>query len=284
MEIKTLKRVLAKLLPEGTELEPFFETGEPLEILAECLRELEKLHRLRDWTFETYGIDLAVSPRTFFALLDISAINFLETTDRNLEVEIKSIKDGRKETDPVTVGNLNATLRELYRALEGTAEIFQNNAKEKILLQEITDEKAEQGRALLKQWHALSAAGILNVSSGLKRRGLEKKFSALFPQAMKGRKLSEVFQQVALEMEFYHHCIGLNLKWKALDLDLFRVFKGKGIATLMENVQEIGNLLWAVVYKNPKIAQSSALAGLQLNDINTLFFADQERRESRGEG
>ncbi|PIR01410.1 MAG: hypothetical protein COV66_01215 [Nitrospinae bacterium CG11_big_fil_rev_8_21_14_0_20_45_15] len=277
METKTLRRVLAKLLPEGTELEPLFDTGEPLEVLAESLRELEKLSRLREWTREMFGIDLAISPQTFFALLDISAINFVETTDRNLEVEIKSLKEGRKETDPVTVGNLNATLRELYRALEGTAEIYRNNAKEEILLADISNEKIESGRALLKAWHNLSGAGILNLTSSWKRKRVEREFSALFPQAMKGRKLEEIFQKLALEMEFYHHCMALNIKWKALNLDLLAVFKGKGIASLMENIQEVGNLLWNVVYKHPKISQSSERAGLQLDDVNTLFSAGAKK-------
>ena len=277
METKTLRRVLAKLLPEGTELDPLFDTGEPLEVLAETLRELEKLSRLREWTREMFGIDLAISPQTFFALLDISAINFVETTDRNLEVEIKSLKEGRKETDPVTVGNLNATLRELYRALEGTAEIYRNNGRDGILIAEISNEKTESGRALLKEWHALSGAGILNLASSWKRKSIERDFSTLFPEAMKGRKLADSFQKLALEMEFYHHCIALNIKWKALNLDLLAVFQGKGIASLMENIQEVGNLLWNVVYKYPKISQSSERAGLRLDDINTLFLSGGER-------
>lgn len=276
METKTLKRVLAKLLPEIKNHDAFFETGEPLDILVETLRELEKLRRLRDWTLETYGIDLAISRETFFALLDISAINFVETTDRNLEVEIKSTKEGREPKDPVTVGNYNAALRELYRALEGTAEIYQNNANEKILLEEISNDKTKLGRNLLKQWHALSGSGILNIPSNLKRRKIEKEFKSLFPKSMNNCKLSAIFEKTAKEMEFYHHCMGLNLKWKAIKLDLIEVYKNSGGVALMENIQEMGNLLWSVVYKNPKIPLSSELAGIHLNDINSLFVVGRK--------
>ncbi|CCQ90839.1 hypothetical protein NITGR_430006 [Nitrospina gracilis 3/211] len=117
--MKDPKRVLGKILGKDTDLAPFEASGEPIELLIETLREVQKMRRLRGWLIDHAGIDVALSPDTFQKLLDLPEINFYETTDRNLDVERHSLKEIRQPGDPVTVANLNTFLRELFRDLSG---------------------------------------------------------------------------------------------------------------------------------------------------------------------
>ncbi|MCH2392202.1 MAG: hypothetical protein MK238_06670, partial [Nitrospinales bacterium] len=112
------KRILEKILGDGKDLDRLEETGESIEQLIEVLRDLVRCRRTRRWVIDNYGIDIVVSSATFTHLLEISQINFIENSNRMLEVDTVSLKETRNLDDPVTVGNLNAILRELYRNLE----------------------------------------------------------------------------------------------------------------------------------------------------------------------
>ena len=43
---------------------------------------------------------------------------------------------------------------------------------------------------------------------------------------------------------------------------------------VLENVEQLGSLLWNIVYKHPQVKQSLALAGMGLGDIRALFDAN----------
>ena len=101
------KRILEKILGDGKDLGRLEETGESLEQLIEALRDVVRCRRTRQWITDNYGIDVVVSPATFTHLLEIPQINFIENSNRMLEVDTVSLKETRNLDDPVTVGNLN---------------------------------------------------------------------------------------------------------------------------------------------------------------------------------
>ena len=116
------KRILEKIFGNRQDLDQFEQTGESLEQLVEVLRDVVRCRQARQWIINNYGIDIVVSPETFTRLLDIPQINFVENSNRMLEVDTVSLKETRNLNDPVTVGNLNAILRELYRNLDRSSD------------------------------------------------------------------------------------------------------------------------------------------------------------------
>lgn len=257
----------------------FLEIDEPLDVLIDTLRELEKLRKLRIWTRDTFNLDLALAPQTFHALLDISAINFVESTDRNLEVQVVSLKETRQPDDPVTVGNLNIVMRELYRALEGAAEIKRAELKSLLFGKDIAADRVALAEDLLARWKHAREQRILFFPLPWKTRAVENELQAAFPQARVPRPLDPAFGQAMAEIDFYRHCLKLNDKWKALNLNMFELIRDEALSGALENVQEMGSLLWSVVYKYPTISGISELAGIRMDDIATLF-ADPKQSEA----
>ena len=109
------KRILKKLIGPGISIEPFEASGESLEQAVETFRDVIQCRKIRDFIKIQFGIELAISPETFYQLLEIGPINYIETTKRDLEVETISLKDIRQPDDPVSIGNLNSVLRELFK-------------------------------------------------------------------------------------------------------------------------------------------------------------------------
>ena len=81
------KRILKKLIGPDTDIAPFDATGEPLQQAVETFRDVGQCRKIRDFVKTNFGIDFALSPETFYQLLEIGAINYIETTQRDLEVE-----------------------------------------------------------------------------------------------------------------------------------------------------------------------------------------------------
>jgi len=267
-------RLIAKLLPDGSAAEgaeKIADTGEPLETVMELLKDWEKLRRTRRWILENSGMDLAVSPPVFHALLKISRINFIESATRNLDVEVVSLKETRGPTDPVAVGHLNTALRELYRSLEAIREAMLKDFPDPLLknnidiahLDRIDGFLVETLGAQKNQLKALFGAGRLGK--------IEKEFQDLFPDCPRAHPLRETAKQVAKEMDLYRAMQKGNEKWSALNLDLFPIVRRDGLSQLLQNIQEMGTLLWNLVYLNPAVERSARLAGIDLADIATLF-------------
>ena len=101
------KRILEKILGNRKDLDRLEETSESLEELIELLRDLVRCRRTRRWISDNYGIDIIVSSATFNRLLEIPQINFIENSNRLLEVDTVSLKETRNLNDDVTVGNIN---------------------------------------------------------------------------------------------------------------------------------------------------------------------------------
>ena len=111
------KRILGKVLKSNENLDLLGKTGEPLEQLVEVLRSIIRCRRTRQWIADNYQVDLIVAPKTFTRLLEIPQINFIENSNRVLEVNTVSLKEIRNSDDPVTIGNLNSLLKAFYRSL-----------------------------------------------------------------------------------------------------------------------------------------------------------------------
>ena len=61
------KRILKKILSDGTDLTPFEQSGEPLDQLVETLREVLRIRKGRQWLIDQSGIDPAFRRKHFTA-------------------------------------------------------------------------------------------------------------------------------------------------------------------------------------------------------------------------
>ena len=269
------KRILEKILGSEYDLDRFQRTGESLKQVVHTLRDVVKCRKARQWIDDSFGIDVAVSPETFHRLLDIPQINFVENTNRMLEVESVSLKDTRNPGDPVSIGNLNAILRELYRNLESVHAILQNERPDPLLIGEMRgewiDPVAERVRTL-SVLHGKLTGYFFNLGRVKK---IEQEFEEWFPDSTKAHPLRRTWLLVERELELYRRCSEINKRWKAIGLDLFLVLREGGLSNLLENVQEMGNLLWNVVYSHKSVEQCLGLAGIELADARSLFDSNR---------
>ncbi len=265
------KRILEKILGDGKDLDRLEETGESLEQLTEILRDVVRCRRTRQWITDNYGIDIVVSPATFSRLLEIPQINFIENSNRMLEVDTVSLKKTRNLDDPVTIGNLNAVLRELYRNLESIQGRLDNEYPALLLINEMRTELIDlvaQQINSMKKLNGRLTGYILNLG---KVKSIEHNFENLFPRSIQAGPLRKILPVVKKEIEFYQKCSEMNKRWEAVGIDLFQVIREGGLTNLRENVQELGNLLWSIVYNQRPLGQSLAILGIDFTDTRSLF-------------
>lgn len=268
------KRILGKLLGNGADLAGYEATGEPMETTIEVLREVVKCRRTRQWLLDSFGFDLALDPAVFFELLDIPKINFIETSNRMLDVETVSLKESRAADAPVSIGNLNSVLQEFSRSLHEIAETGKKDYPHLLLEKEMHADLVDRVGEWCRSLHALKGRLTGYLLSGPRAKRIEKEFREMFPRSARAHPLRLHIAEVERELEFYRKCLETNRKWQAIDLDLFRVLREDGLARVLENVEELGSLLWNIVYKYPQVQQSLALAGMGLGDIRALFDAN----------
>ena len=265
------KRILEKILGDGRDLDRLEATGESLEQLTEILRDVVRCRRTRQWITDNYGIDIVVSPATFSRLLEIPQINFIENSNRMLEVDTVSLKKTRNLDDPVTIGNLNAVLRELYRNLESIQGRLDNEYPALLLINEMRTELIDlvaQQINSMKKLNGRLTGYILNLG---KVKSIEHNFENLFPRSVQVGPLRKILPVVKKEIEFYQKCSEMNKRWESVGIDLFQVIREGGLTNLRENVQELGNLLWSIVYNQGPLGQSLAILGIDFTDTRSLF-------------
>ena len=265
------KRILEKILGDGRDLDRLEATGESLEQLTEILRDVVRCRRTRQWITDNYGIDIVVSPATFSRLLEIPQINFIENSNRMLEVDTVSLKKTRNLDDPVTIGNLNAVLRELYRNLESIQGRLDNEYPALLLINEMRTELIDlvaQQINSMKKLNGRLTGYILNLG---KVKSIEHNFENLFPRSIQAGPLRKILPVVKKEIEFYQKCSEMNKRWEAVGIDLFKVIREGGLTNLRENVQELGNLLWSIVYNQRPLGQSLTILGIDFTDTRSLF-------------
>jgi len=269
--VRDPKRILEKILGDGRDLDRLEATGESLEQLTEILRDVVRCRRTRQWITDNYGIDIVVSPATFSRLLEIPQINFIENSNRMLEVDTVSLKKTRNLDDPVTIGNLNAVLRELYRNLESIQGRLDNEYPALLLINEMRPELIDlvaQQINSMKKLNGRLTGYILNLG---KVKSIEHNFENLFPRSIQAGPLRKILPVVKKEIEFYQKCSEMNKRWEAVGIDLFQVIREGGLTNLRENVQELGNLLWSIVYNQRPLGQSLAILGIDFTDTRSLF-------------
>ena len=265
------KRILEKILGDGKDLDRLEETGESLEQLTEILRDVVRCRRTQQWITDHYGIDVVVSPATFSRLLEIPQINFIENSNRMLEVDTVSLKETRNLDDPVTIGNLNAILREFYRNLESIQGRLDNEYPALLLINEMRAELIDVVAQQINSMKKLNGRLTGYILSLGKVKSIERNFENLFPRSIKVGSLRKIWPIVKKEIEFYQKCSEMNKRWEAVGIDLFKVIREGGLTNLRENVQELGNLLWSIVYNQRPLGQCLTILGIDFTDTRSLF-------------
>jgi len=269
--VRDPKRILEKILGDGRDLDRLEETGESLEQLTETLRDVVRCRRTRQWITDNYGIDVVVSPATFGRLLEIPQINFIENSNRMLEVDTVSLKETRNLDDPVTVGNLNAVLRELYRNLESIQSRQENEFSSLLLINEMRAELIDVVAQQINSMKKLNGRLTGYLLSLGKVKSIERSFENLFPGSIKVGSLRKIFPAVKKEIEFYQKCSEMNKRWEAIEIDLFQAIREGGLTNLRENIQELGNLLWSIIYNQRPLEQCLTILGIDFTDSRSLF-------------
>ena len=265
------KRILEKIIGISHDFDRLEQTGESFEQLVEVLRDVMKCRLTRQWINNNYGFDIFVSPETFTLLLDIPQINFIENSNRTMDLDTVSPKTVRKWGDPVTVGNLNAILRELYRNLESIQGRLQNDYPNPLLINAMRSDLiglvTEQIESI-KMLNGRLTGYILNLG---KVKAIENSFKGLFPDSVNIDLLRKIWPIVEREMEFYRKCSEMNERWEAIGIDLFQVLRKGGLPNLRENIQEMGNLLWKIVYNQKSVEQCLKIMGIDFTDARTVL-------------
>jgi len=269
--VRDPKRILEKILGDGKDLDRLEETGESLEQLTKILRDVVRCRRTQQWITDHYGIDVVVSPATFSRLLEIPQINFIENSNRMLEVDTVSLKETRNLDDPVTIGNLNAVLRELYRNLESIQGRLENEYPSLLLINEMRAELIDVVAQQINSMKKLNGRLTGYILSLGKVKSIERNFENLFPRSNEVGHLRKIWPIVKKEIEFYQKCSEMNKRWEAVGIDLFQVIREGGLTNLRENVQELGNLLWSIVYNQRPLGQCLTILGIDFTDTRSLF-------------
>ncbi len=265
------ERILTKLLGDRARVDPLIKTAEPLDLIAQSLRDVVKCRKTRQWMLDEFAIDLAISPATFDKLLSIAKINFVETPTRTLEMEVVSLRDTRKPGEPVTVGNLNSVLRELYSTLNTIHTAMQKDHPDLLLAQEMSDELLDPVADHISTLRSLNGQLTGFLLTGGKARAVEKKFEERFPQSKNAHPLRQKLPKVEHELEFYRACQKANKKWEALGLDIFYMLRKNRLRQALENIEEMGTLLWNIVYNHPPVEKSLKITGIHFEDVRPLF-------------
>ena len=266
------KRILKKLIGPDIDIVPFDATGEPLQQAVETFRDVGQCRKIRDFVKTNFGIDFALSPKTFYQLLEIGAINYIETTQRDLEVETISLKDTRQPDDRVSIGNLNSVLRELYKDLLLLHERITKDFPDALLIRDMRPELIDRCLDFVDRLESLH--GKWSLFTGGKVSAIEKEFATLFPNSTKAQPLKSKFLLVRHEIELYQSVLRTEKKWQALELDLFAILRGdetKDLRLLLQNAQEMGNRLWQIIYQSSEVKKCVELLGIDFANIHPLF-------------
>ncbi len=266
------ERLLKKILRPDVDVDAFASSGEALEETVDLFRNVQKCCKARAWLLESAGFDAALSPQAFTDLLALPEIDRLETVTRDLEVEISRRSDARQADDPVAVGELNAALRELYKDLEETRSRWTRDFESRLyLIDAISDDSLKRAEDLVVAMKNLNWQGVGFLVSIWKARSIEAEFKKLFPLADGVHPLRQSLPRVESELKFYAHCRRVNEKWSPLGVDATAWLRGNLLSGVAQNLEELGNAIWNLVYESPRLPKSVELAELDFNDVETLF-------------
>ena len=266
------KRILKKLVGPNIDIKGFESTGEPLEQAVETFRDVIQCRKICNFLKSNFGVDFDISPKTFYQLLEIGPINYIETTQRDLEVETLSLKDTRNPNDPVSIGNLNSVLREFYKDLKLLHERISKDFCNALLIRDMKPELIDRCFDFVSKMESIH--GKWSLFKGGKVREIEKEFVSLFPNSPNALSLESKFPLIRHEMELYQSVLRTEKKWGALKADLFGILRGNGaqdLSLLLQNAQEMGNRLWQITYQSSTIKKCMELQGIDFSNIQTIF-------------
>ena len=250
-------------------------TGEDMELLVETLRNLKKLKMVRLFLRDDLELNLEIAPEEYLRLLDIPEINLLETPTKTGEVERISIKENRDAGDPVSAADLNTVLRELNQDLTQFQERVTREFSQPLLAQDITADRILHCQEWVDNLKALHRKKLDYLFSPFKINRIENAFQQAFPNSSHAYPLRATWPKVEHELKIYRLVQTLEERWRPLGLDLFSILKGNKVALALQNVQEMGSLLWNAVYNGQRLKQSFEILGVRFNDTITLFDNDQ---------
>lgn len=266
------KRHLQKILRvDQAGLDRLESAGEDMPLLVETLREAAKCRSIRQFLVDELHLDPVVAPAEFGRLLAVPEIDTVETANKEGNVERSSLKAERKAEDPVSVAHLNAVLRELNRDLLRVRHQIENEYPDLLLAREMDKDLLDTAADCAASLRKLNRGALSYFFAGWKAKQIETAFRHAFPLSEKAHPLRSTLERVERELVFYRDCARLNEKWGALRLDLFHILRKNGLTQTIENVQQLGNSLWNVVYSGQRLKRSIELVRIKFGDVRTLF-------------
>ncbi len=269
------KRILQKILGKTADLQAYENSEEPLDLLVETLREVQRCRKHRHWLKDYTGIEAALPPHSFQKLLQIPEINFSETADRNLDVHQTSLLETRNPDDPVSVANLNTFLRELFKDLSNLNELKTKEHAQLRLVETMSGDLVERVSFYIQKLQQLDLRGVGYLLTGFNAKKIENQFQKLFPNANGVHPLRKHISKVQLELGFYHLCLELNIKWAVTGMDLFSILRKNLLHQVIQNTGELGNSIWNLVYNGMKLPTCLELVGIKFEDAQTIFDEHQ---------
>ncbi len=265
------QRILKRILLNEFDAEALKATGESLDLLVDSLREVIRCRRFALWLEQHSGLTPLLQPAQFHSLLEIPEINFSEEVDRNLDVTRHSLKDARGTESPITVANLNAVLREMFRELNELFLIKEKEYPRLLLADAMSGDKVDRVEQSIHRLRGMNLKGVGFFLTGWLARGVERDFEKWFPQATRVHPLRRSLDTVQTELGFYHRCLEVNIKWSVTGLDLFRLIRENTLGQVVENLSSLGNGMWNLVYNGMQVQQSLKLCGIDFSRVDTLL-------------
>ncbi len=265
------QRVLKKILTADCDFQSLEDTGEPLDQFVETLRTAQECRKSRTWLIEHAGFDPVVSPEMFFALLDIREINVVETPNRDLDIDVIRLKDQRNPDDPVSVGDLNRVLRELFRTFSQYQEVVTQDFQTLFFRKDMTADKVVRLEAWIEKMKALQWKRVGYLFNILKVRALEQEIRKECPNYANTPPFHASLIPLERELNLYQQTLALNEKWRALGLDGFRLLRNDTVSLTLQHLEKLGNGVWSLVYNSPNLAKTLELTGIRFADVTTIF-------------
>ncbi len=269
--MENAKNSLREMLGAEADLDALEKTGEPLDLLAETLGNMQRCRKVRIWLVDNSGIDALVPPAVFHGLLSIRELNTVETANRDLDVKVTRINESRNEEDPVNTANFNSILREMYRDLAALNDTLNKEFPSLVLGPEISGDMLDRCESYTASIRSLDLRGVGFLLTGWKVASIEKSFQLMFPKSAGAHPLRKNLRRVELELAFYRRCLEVNIKWAPVGMDLFRVIRKDRLRLVLGNLEEMGNAVWNVVYNGLRLKKSLNLIGVRFEDSRTLF-------------
>ena len=270
-------RHLQRLIGSEKIIEAVLATGEDTGLLLETLLDLKKLESKKKFLLESSGLNLNISPEIFRRLLDIPEIDIIETPTKLGDVERVSLKETRPPGEPVSVSDLNSVLRELNSNLASLQDLMIRDFPKLLLKADMTAnllEPCEEWAAKLK---VLSEKTGGYLFSPIKAKNIEDEFQRAFPTCIEAHPLRTVLPLVLNELSFHRQVFVMENKWSPIEMDFFVLLRQSSLPQILENLQEMGSLLWNSVYNGQRLCHSLEILGIRFDDASTLRSTLKQR-------